>query len=229
MKRRKHLELIVVMQWLPRSPIPVLLLGVFALAVDGRAQTAASRPALGVSAVVPADAAYVPLTNAERWKLYVEQTFLTPGAYFRTFAVAADQDINGRPREWGQGLIGYSQRAGSNFARFGLFDTYETAAAEALGHEVRYVRCHCSGFLPRFGYALGAVFVTRNRDGQMVPHYARIGAAFASEATALLWYPPSYRNDDVVFRGVLLKLAGRGIMNNLHEFAPEMRRVFHRD
>ena len=61
-----------------------------------------------------------------------------------------------------------------------------------------------------------------------MPHYARIGAAFASESTALLWYPPSYRNDDVMLRGVALKLAARGIMNNLHEFSPEIRRMLHR-
>ncbi len=168
------------MHWLSHWPMRVLLLGASAFVAAGDAQsadpqpTAPTQPVLGVSAVVPADAPYVPLTRSQRWQLYVAQTYLTPGAYFRTFAVAADQDFNARPHEWGQGLIGYSQRAGSNFARFVLFDTYEATAAEALGHEVRYMRCRCSGFLPRFDYALGTVFVTRNREGHIVPHYARL-------------------------------------------------------
>lgn len=222
------------MHRLPQWPAGVLLLGACALAAadDGQSTdpkpAAPAQPVLGVSAVVPADAPYVALTRAERWKLYVAQTYLTPGAYFRTFAVAANQDINGRPHEWGQGLFGYSQRAGSNFARFVLFDTYEATAAEALGHDVRYMRCRCSGFLPRFGYALGTVFVTRNREGHIVPHYARLGAAFGSEYTAMLWYPPSYQDEDELLRGVALKLAGRGIMNSLHEFSPEIRRLLHR-
>ncbi len=70
-----------------------------------------------------------------------------------------------------------------------LTDTYEAASAAALGHEVRYVRCRCSGFGARSATRWHPPFFTRDRNGGMVPAVSRIGGEFAAGYTGRLWLP----------------------------------------
>jgi hypothetical protein len=180
-----------------------------------------------VDPVIPVTTTYEPLTGEQRFDFYVQQTYSSPGAYLRTLVPAINGQIRNRPYEWGQGSIGFARRTGSAFTRFMLFDAFEAGGSAALGYEVRYVRCHCTGFFPRFGYAVASTVVTRDRHGHLVPDISRVGAAFGSEYVAQLWYPPSYRDDDVVLRGVALKFVFRSLMYTYREFTPEIDHMIH--
>lgn len=181
-----------------------------------------------ISFIVPAQVKYRPLTPQERWKLYLHETYISPGAYFRATGAALGEHLKNEPSEWGQGTRGYAQRAASVWARSTLADTYEAASAAALGQEVRYVRCRCSGFGPRFGYAVTSSLFTRDRSGRIVPAAARIGGEFAAEYTAKLWRPERYQTDSRIAQSVLLQTGFLGMINTLREFAPELKRAFHR-
>jgi hypothetical protein len=181
-----------------------------------------------IASVVPSDVPYRPLTTEERWRFYVRETYLAPGAYMRAAGSGLLEQWKGEPPEWRQGMLGYARRTGSVWGRFTLTSTYEAAGAAALGQETRYVRCRCSGWAPRLGYAVASSLVTQDRNGRIVPAAARIGGEFAAGYTAKLWLPPSYQSDSRIARSVLFQTGFRGMVNALREFSPELKRAFRR-
>jgi hypothetical protein len=192
------------------------------------ALVASQSPSAVIDSVVPAGSPYRPLTAEERWQYYVRHTYTSPSVYFHVFGAGLVEQLANRPLEWGQGTRGYTRRSASAFGRFTLSDTYESASAAVLGHEVRYVRCRCSGFGPRLGYALASSLLTRDREGRTVPAAARIGGAFAAEYTARLWLPQGYQSDSRIARSMAFQTGFRGFANALREFAPELKRVLRR-
>lgn len=196
--------------------------------VGTEAQPAARQPAVKITAVVAADTPYRPLTAEQRWKYYFRHTYFSPLPYARALGAGLEAQLDSRPPEWRQGVKGYSQRSASALAVFTVADTYEAAAAAALGQEVRYVRCRCSGLGRRLGYAIAASLFTRNREGRIVPAVARIGGAFGAEYTARSWLPQGYQSDSRIARNILFQTGYRGAVNALREFTPELKRILHR-
>ena len=67
-------------------------------------------------AYVPKDVPLVPLTGPERFKLYVRQTYTTPGIYIKTGFFAIHDQVRDTPADWGDGFSGFAKRVGSNHA-----------------------------------------------------------------------------------------------------------------
>lgn len=178
-----------------------------------------------MSSVIPIDVPYRPLTAEERWKYYLRNTYFFPGGYLRAVGSGLLEQWKGEPPEWEQGLRGYGRRTASSWGRFTLTSTYEAAGAAALGQEVRYVRCRCSGVSRRVAYALLAPLFTRNGNGTIVPAAARIAGEFGAGYSAKLWLPESYQSDSRIARSVLFQTGYQGLVNVLREFTPELRRV----
>lgn len=168
---------------------------------------------------------YRPMTGKERWLLYWNTSYNNPGAAARTMLAAAMDQKADTPPVWGQGMAGYGRRMGNHFGRFTLQDSYEEAAAAALGHEVRYMLCKCTGFWPRTKHALAMNIVTLDKNGKWVPHYSRIGGTFASEYTANLWMPRGYQTNGEALRGIALQFTFSTLFNLVKEFSPELNRV----
>jgi len=165
-----------------------------------------------------------PLTGEERWRIYWRRTYFTPGVIFRTFGPATGSHLSDEPPQWGQGAEGYFRRAGNRFARFTMRDTMEAAGAAAIGHDVRYIKCDCTGFFPRFGHALAMGFVTLDRNGKYAPAYARYGAAFGAEFIGNTWMPSGYRDKSEAFRGVGIQIAYGSLFNVVREFMPARKK-----
>lgn len=161
-----------------------------------------------------------PLTGEERWRVYWRATYASPGTFFRAAGPALADQINDRPDVWPQGMDGYSRRFASRFARFALQDSLSHASSAALGYEVRYVRCGCTGFARRFGHALLWNFLTLDRTGKTVLNSPRIGSAFAAEFIGNAWMPDGYRTTAEAFRGVGIQLGVGALFNTIREFAP---------
>jgi hypothetical protein len=181
-----------------------------------------------VASVVPADVPYRPLTAEERWKLYFRNTYLSPGGYMRAAGAGLAEQWKGEPPEWEQGMRGYARRSASAWGRFTLTASYEAAGAAALGQEVRYVRCRCSGVGQRLAYAISASLFTRNGNGGIVPAVARIAGEFGAGYSAKLWLPERYQSDSRIARSVLFQTGYQGIVNILREFTPELKQAFRR-
>ncbi len=161
-----------------------------------------------------------PLTGEQRWRIYWRATYANPGTFFRAAGPALGDHLNDRPEVWPQGMAGYSRRMANRFARFTLQDTMQHASSAALGYEVRYVRCGCEGFWPRFGHALLWNFLTLDRQGRPVVNAPRIGSAFAAEFIGNAWMPEGFRTNAEAFRGVGIQLGVGALFNTIREFAP---------
>jgi hypothetical protein len=179
--------------------------------------------------VLPKEVPWQPLTNQQRLTLYFRQTWLNPGAFFRAAGSAAGDQAGNRPPEWGQGGQAYAQRVGNRFAVFTLQDTIQSSLAAGMKYDVRYLRCKCSGFGPRFVYSLKQSFVTKNHEGKWrlnIPQWA--GAAAGAAIGVYGWYPDSARNHNEVLRAGFTSLVFPMFFNSLIEFGPEIKRVFKR-
>lgn len=166
---------------------------------------------------------YRPPAAAERWEIYWRTTYASPGTFFRAAVPALGEHLDDRPEAWPQGTEGYSLRFANRFARFALQSSLSHASSAALGYEVRYVRCGCSGVMRRLGHAMLWNFLTLDRDGRTVVNTPRIGAAFAAEFIGNAWMPDGYRTRQEALRGVGLQLGVGAMFNVIREFAPRRK------
>lgn len=173
-------------------------------------------------------AGYMPQTASDRWRLYMQDAFLTPGPYFGAAFGAAIQIWRERPQEWELGSEGYARRAGALFALQGTQATLFHASSAVLREDSRFEVCHCKGKWKRIGFALSQPFVTRNGSGRLVPRYSYIGGYMAGGMIATSWYPDSYR---VTGQGLAFGATGIGfgaLAQIFTEFSPEIKRLLRR-
>lgn len=164
-------------------------------------------------------------TGRERWDYYLEENFLSPGAFFRAAGPALGQQMGDSPPEWGQGMSGYGKRLTDRFAVRTIQGTIESGAAAAMDIDPRYRPCNCRGFFPRLGYALLSNAVTYKTDGARTISTPNLVAAYGSSFAALSWYPSRYSYKDAIREGTQ-SLAFGGSFNIFREFWPEIRRVW---
>jgi hypothetical protein len=178
-----------------------------------------------VGAYVSRNRQLVTLTAEQRKKLYLQQTWLTPGAYLKEMFEAGIDQARGVPYQWGGGVGGYAERFASREGQF-LASNSLTALGDAkLGYEPRYDQCRCRGFWPRMRHAMVRNFLTYDRSEQeMRPQWGLYGGAFGGGMIATAWLPKP-RNPFAEGGYAALSQAGWGIVANFFtEFAVDINR-----
>jgi hypothetical protein len=177
-------------------------------------------------AYLPRGAPRESLTSKQRQKLYLRQTFTTPGIYFKTVMFSAGDQLNESPPDWGGGIGGYARRVASRQAQFVLQNSFVAWGNWKLGYEPRYDRCRCSGFWPRTGHAIVRNFITYDRTERWYrPQIALYAGAFTSGVVAGTWKPKDRNLFAEGYRAAFTQ-AGFGIAANwLGEFAPDILRI----
>lgn len=169
------------------------------------------------------------LTGQQRFKLYLRQTFTTPGIYAKTVLFTISDQINDSPPEWGSDFGGFARRLGSREGQFVVQNSLTALGDAALGYEPRYDRCRCSGFWPRTRHALLRNFVTYNRtEKEMRPRIPLYAGAFGAGVVAGTWKPD---NRDLLaegYRGAITQVGFGCLANWVGEFAPDIMRVLKR-
>lgn len=213
-----------------------LLLAAFTLASVAQTDTTHRRSADGQINVNWLYGSYVPknvplqtLTANQRFKLYVRQTFTTPGIYIKTALFATHDQVTERNPEWGGGLSGFAKRFGDRQVQFIIQNSLASLGNGVFGWEPRYDRCRCEGFWARTRHAVIRNFVTYDRSEESLrPQLMPYLGAFGASALATTWQPgnPSWqiRGYQAVITQVFV---GVGI-NWIGEFAPEIVRVVRR-
>jgi hypothetical protein len=178
-------------------------------------------------AYVPTEAPLVSLTNQQRWKLYVRQSFTTPGIYIKTGLFAVQGTVRNSPPAWGQSADGFAKRLGTRYAQFMMQNSF-TASGDALAKwEPRYDRCRrCSGFKDRARHAFVRNYITYAGDEKSLrPQIFLYASAFGAASISSLWQP---NNPNTVVKGYqgAITQAWVGVVSNLiGEFAPDVRRA----
>jgi hypothetical protein len=223
-----------------RSSYTLLITGGLSLAVlltlPSRAQQLANEvatPSLNVNwlygAYVPKDAPLEPLTGSQRVRLYVAQSFTTPGIYIKTILFSSVDQFHGAPPEWGGGLAGYGRRFGSRYGQYLAQNTLSSAGNALLRYEPRYDRCRCTGLWPRTRHAFIRNFITYNStEKEHRPQLALYAGALGSGAISSLWFPGKPKPWVEGYQSMITQ-AGWGLMSNwVGEFAPEIARIVKR-
>jgi hypothetical protein len=219
---------------------PPIALMVIALVVAGVAQQQTNQPAQPTAnqqinvnwlygSYVPKNAELRSLTRGERFKLYIRQTYLTPGIYIKTTLFALRDHIADSNPEWGEDFAGFAKRLGNRQAQFVIQNSLTSLGDGILGWEPRYDRCRCDHFWPRTRHAIQRNLVTygsseRSFRPQLMPYLS----AFSASAIATTWQPgnPSWQVKG--YQAVVTQFfVGAGI-NWIGEFAPEITRVLRR-
>ena len=196
----------------------------------GTEHTPPSEPPLPVNwlygAYVPKNVALTPLNGSERFKLYVRQSFTTPGTYIKTGIFSIRDQIINDPEQWGDGIQGYGKRVASREAQFVLQNSISSLGDAVLRYEPRYDRCRCDGVWLRTRHVIIRNFVTYNQtEHDLRPRIPLYAAAFGSGAITAAWQPGS---NNLLVKGYqsAITQAGVGIaINWIGEFAPEIKRI----
>jgi hypothetical protein len=183
-------------------------------------------------AYVPKDVPLVALNGHERFKLYVRQTYTTPGIYIKTGFFAVHDQVRDTPAAWGDGFSGFAKRLGSNQATNIIQNSFTSACQAAVGWEPRYDRCRCTGAWPRFRHAFVRNFITYDRTEQAIrPNIMPFAAAFGAGAIGATWNPNNTTVTVKGYQSVITQAWVGVISNSIGEFAPDLKKKFkkHKD
>jgi hypothetical protein len=189
-----------------------------------------SPPALDVNwlygAYIPKGLPRDSLTSKQRVRLWVRQTFTTPGIYMKTVFFSAGDQVNNSPPDWGGGAAGFGRRVASRQAQFVVQNSFVAWGNWKLGYEPRYDRCICTGFWRRSGYAVARNFVTYDRSQRWFrPQLALYGGAFTAGVVAGTWKPADRNLFAEGYRAVFTQVIFGAAANWLGEFAPDIIRM----
>jgi hypothetical protein len=180
-------------------------------------------------AYLPRNVKLVKLTPHQRKQLYLRQTYLTWGIYFKTAAFSLADQASNSPMEWGGGIGAYGKRFASRFGQFAIQNTFSATGNYLLGYEPRYERCRCSGLWPRVRHALIRNLVTYNSTEQdKRPQIALYASAMGAGMIASTWSPERKDVWRSGYQSVLTQVMFGSAANVVGEFAPEITRLLHR-
>ncbi len=167
---------------------------------------------------------YLTMTNNQRGKLFIRQTFTTPNPFLRAAISAGVAQSQGRQRSWGGGVEGYSRRYASQYGTYVIRNSFLSLGAWGLGHDTRYVSTKSHNPSARIGHALLQNFLTLNREGKTTIHIARILSGYAAGMIATNWQPNSKWSAQGIRAGNEQLIYG-GVFNIGREFGGEMDRL----
>jgi hypothetical protein len=176
-------------------------------------------------AYVPKDVPLVALDGRERFKLYIRQTYTTPGIYIKTGFFAMHDQVRNTPPEWGDDFSGFAKRVGSNQATNIIQNSFTSLGQAAVGWEPRYDRCRCTGGWRRFGHAFVRNFITYDSSEQSKrPNIMPFAAAFGAGAIGATWNPGNPTVTVKGYQSVITQAWVGVITNSIGEFAPDVKK-----
>ena len=182
-------------------------------------------------AYIPKDAPIVPLTGHGRFKLYLRQTYTTPGIYVKTGFFAIHDQAKETEPEWGDGASGFAERLGSLHAGNVIQNSLTSLGNAAAGFEPRYDRCRCDGGWPRMRHAVVRNFITYGGadDKAIRPQIMSYAAAFAAGVTVASWEPNYPSVLPKGYQSVVTQAWVGVVVDALAEFAPDIKRKFYKN
>ncbi|MGA3211361.1 MAG: hypothetical protein ABSD20_08630 [Terriglobales bacterium] len=162
------------------------------MTVAGDSSSAKAMPPAVATQPVP-DQTYTRPTQKTKIHNYLFDAF-GPYPTLNAAVFAGIDQWDNSPPEWKQGMAGYGERFGSNYAIAAVTTTTRYALAEAFHEDALYYRCDCTGFFPRLNHALVSTFMARRgEDGHRVFSFAGLVSPYAGTMTAVYgWYPGRY-------------------------------------
>jgi hypothetical protein len=187
---------------------------------------AAVQPERQQESGAPPPLPYQPLSKRQKFNVFLHHTY-SPYTFAGAAFSAGLAQATGAWYSYGGGMEGYGKRFGASLADSESGALFGRFLFPVLLHEdPRYLRSTSKDTMPRIGYALSRVLVTRDDRGNKRTNLSLILSSFASAGLGNTYYPRDERGlgDTAARAGSgLLNTAG---MNVLREFWPDIKRRF---
>jgi hypothetical protein len=131
-----------------------------------------------------------------------------------------------QPREYGTSLKGFEKRFGIRLTGVAVSNTMESSLGAVWGEDPRYFRAEGQPFNQRLGHVVKMTFMATDRDGRIVPAYARYAAISGSNAFSNAWRADSDVSLDRTAIRIGLGFLGRMTSNAFFEFWPDVKDRF---
>ncbi len=165
------------------------------------------------------------ISTSEKFQLVVH--YFDPFTWGFTAVQAGIQQMSNSPKEYKQGLVGYSKRYGADFTDAFTNELFTVGVFPALLREdPRYFRSGSGGGLRRTGYAISRVLVARSDSGRHRPNYSEFLGNFTSGAISSAYYPKSQRGFSDIGSRAGFQIGYDALFNIVKEFYPDIKRKF---
>ncbi len=204
-----------------------LMPGTLASAAGPESDTEASSSAFNTTSSSSSDARQ-PITAQQRINWVVRGT-IGPESLAAGLFSAGWGTLFNEPKTYGPHWEGFGDRYGMRLSGIAVSNTMEAGLGAIWGEDPRYTRDAGAPFGHRIGHAAKMTFMAQNRDGSLMPAYARLMAIPGSNFLSNAWRAPG---DDTAGNAAVrtgLGFLGRFGSNTFDEFWPDVqRKLFHR-
>lgn len=161
----------------------------------------------------------VPLSAKLKFKLAL-RVAVDPFSFGADAFLAGVKQANDSPR-YGQGVEGFAQRFGSNYANGSTDIMIGGAVLPTLLHQdPRYFYKGTGSKKSRVLHALSGPFIAKGDNGHWQPNFSSVGGDLASGAIANTYYPDRNRGTAVTFGIALVDAGGTMVADVIQEFIP---------
>lgn len=181
-----------------------------------------------ISTVVNSSTDYIPLTRHCKFEAFRRQTYspftFISVAWEATWGQAWDQWP-----QYGQGMQGWSKRFGASLADTESRRFIQGFLLSSLFHQdPRYFPSEQKNVFARLAYAASRVVITRTDAGGSVGNTSELLGTLLTSSLQNAYYPRPDRGFDNTLNRFTGALTSDAISDIVHEFSPDMRRMFHR-
>ena len=164
-----------------------------------------------------------PLTNHDKFEIYMHKTFSPAAVIFPLFGSAIKlADPNGNyPPEWQDGMGALGRNYGNAIATRTSSAT-AVFATDVLFHEdPRYGRSTSTNGLVRLGHAIGWTFVDKSDSGHSMLALSTFTGAAAGSFVGMAYLPYGFGDAHHAETRMLSAIGGKAVSNALVEFEPQ--------
>ena len=175
-----------------------------------------------------APSAYTPLSRHCKFELVLRQTY-SPYTFVSAAFDSTWGQMWGQWPQYGGGMQGWGKRMGATLAdvesrRF----IQNFVLASAFHEDPRYFPSGKSGLVSRVWYAATRVLVTRDDYGRNVFNQSEFLGVSLTSSLQNIYYPRPDRTLGGTINRFAGTLSGDATTNILHEFTPDLKRLFHK-
>ncbi len=171
---------------------------------------------------------YEPMSLKQRFQ-WAARSSVSPrrmAGYVFTSAIGTAE--NSSPREYGPHWDGFAKRFGLRMSTGATSLLVETSIGSLWSEDPRYVRATGQPLKARLFNIVKMTVLARDREGKLVPAYARYMAVPASNFITNAWRPDSQASPQRAVARIPLSFGDRAIANAFTEFWPEIKKLLHR-
>lgn len=167
------------------------------------------------------------LDQAERLRWATYSTIGAPNLTGGLFKAGLQTWAND-PEEWGPGWEGFGKRYALRLPGIAVSNVMEAEIGTIWGEDPRYHRSDSTSMGGRVWHAVKYAFVAQDRNGALMPAYARYIAVPASNVISNQWRPESQVDTAHTSMRISLGFVSHIASNAFEEFWPDVKRIVFR-